>query len=116
MSRNWDISSDLEFQSIDAIAEFQNAALQEQIDYISTHSPYYRRVFESLAITPEDIRTVADLTQLPFTTKADLEEHNDDFLCVPRAQIQDLCQTSGTTGKPVMIMQTGEDLERLAYN
>ncbi len=62
-------------------------------------------------------RTARDLARLPFTTKGDLEARNDDFLAVARrARSVDVCQTSGTTGLPVAMLQTRADLERLAYN
>lgn len=62
------------------------------------------------------MRTPADLAQLPFTTKHDLEERGQDFLAVPGHDVVDVCESSGTTGLPVTLLQTRADLERLAYN
>jgi len=67
-------------------------------------------------VKPADIREPDDLTALPFTSKADLETWSPELLCVPDAQIVDLCQTSGTTGAPVVLAQTEHDLQRLGYN
>ena len=39
-----------------------------------------------------------------------------ELLCVPESQVVDVCQTSGTTGAPVALLQTEQDLRRLAYN
>ncbi len=112
----WTLDGTLEFQSKDAIRDAQNVALRKHLHYVATHSPFYMRRFAELGISDDDCLTVEDLRKLPLTTKADLEENNDDLLCVSETEIRDLCQTSGTTGKPVVLMQTASDLERLAYN
>ncbi len=62
------------------------------------------------------IATAEDLLVIPTTSKADLEERTQDFLCVPEHDVVDICLTSGTSGKPTPLLQTKSDLERLAYN
>jgi len=52
-------------------------------------SPYYREVFRQRGLKPESFRTLQDLQQLPFTTKADLLNSPErpqkfkDFLILP---------------------------------
>ncbi len=104
------------FESRDAIDALSARLLERHVRYSFERSPFYRRRFESLGLRPEAFRRPEDLRNLPLTTKADLESDNRDFLAVPESQIVDLCQTSGTTGKPVSMLQTAEDLERLGYN
>lgn len=88
--------------------------LREHVRHCLAHSPFYRdRLDRSIA---ESFRGPADLTALPFTTKADLESHNERFLAVDPRDIVDTCQTSGTTGKPVRICMNEADLKRLRYN
>ena len=41
-------------------------------DVIAPFSPYYRKLFAEHKIDPRRVRTVEDLRQLPFTSKADL--------------------------------------------
>jgi len=62
------------------------------------------------------VRKLDDLAQLPFTTKRDLEERGAEFLASPAHEIVDICESSGTTGLPVALLQTRADIERLAYN
>jgi phenylacetate-CoA ligase len=62
------------------------------------------------------VRTVDVGTRLPFTTKRDLEARGADFLAAPSGEVVDVCESSGTTGLPVSMLQTRADLERLAYN
>ena len=107
---------DIEFESLDRIRAYQEERLREQIAYLAQHSPYYSRMFREESIDPASIRTLDDLSRLPFTDKNDLQRHNADFLCVPREDIIDYITTSGTMGDPVTFGCTEKDLQRLAYN
>jgi phenylacetate-CoA ligase len=108
--------SGLAFRSGAEIAEAQNALLRRHVRYLAAHSPFYRGRFEEAAIDPSRIRTVADLAALPLTGREDLEACSENFLCVDRRDLVDLCLTSGTTGRPVALPQTARDLERLGWN
>jgi len=82
----------------------------------AARSPYYRELFSRSGFDPRRVRTTADLARLPFTTKNDLEQRGPDFLAAPAHEVVDVCESSGTTGLPVTLLQTRADLERLAYN
>jgi phenylacetate-CoA ligase len=73
-------------------------------------------MFQENHIDIRKIRFLEDLQHIPFTDKKDLQLYNDDFLCVPKAQIIDYITTSGTLSDPVTFAMTEADLERLAYN
>lgn len=107
---------DIEFRPAEDIREYQNQRLREALTYLQEHSPYYQRMFRENNINIADIRTVDDLTRLPFTEKKDLQLYNRDFLCVPAEKIVDYITTSGTLGDPVTFGCTDRDLDRLAYN
>ncbi len=107
---------DIEFESVADIRAYQEDLLRKQIAYLVAHSPYYQRLFTSHNIDPSSISTIEDLQRIPFTEKADLQQFNNDFLCVPREEIIDYITTSGTLGDPVLFGCTDKDLERLAYN
>ncbi len=92
--------------------ELQEQKLKELLTYLNTHSPFYKELFVKAGT---DI-TTSDLLLLPTTTKEDLQQHNDDFLCVPKAKVIEYASTSGTLGKPVTIALTSKDLDRLACN
>ncbi|GGH38430.1 phenylacetate--CoA ligase [Mangrovimonas yunxiaonensis] len=106
----------IERASVQEIKAFQEDKLQALLAYVNTHSAYYNRVFKENNIALETIKTLDDLTQLPVTTKDDLQRYNDDFLCVPKTKIIDYVTTSGTLGDPVTFALTDKDLDRLAYN
>lgn len=108
--------SDIEFRSADEIRRFQEDKLHENLAYLQAHSPFYQAMFAKHGIAVENIRTLDDLQQLPYTDKKDLQQHNTDFLCVPPRYIVDYITTSGTLGDPVTFACTDRDLNRLAYN
>ena len=107
---------EIEQQDPKKIQQFQEEKLQELLQYLSTHSPYYQRIFKEYHIDIKEIKTLKNLQKLPTTTKNDLQCYNDDFLCVPKTAIIDYASTSGTLGRPVTFGLTDKDLDRLAYN
>jgi len=98
------------------IAARQDSLLRRHVRFCAEHSPFYRELFDRLGVRPEELRGVGDLARLPFTEKSHLEGRHADFLAAGGPGSVDLCLTSGTTGKPVAMMQTACDLERLTYN
>jgi phenylacetate-CoA ligase len=98
------------------ISDLQEKQLRELLVYVNTHSPYYQKIFKLNKIDPEKIRSLEDLRLLPFTTREELQIHNDDFLCVPKNSVIEYTSTSGTLGAPVTIALSEKDLQRLAVN
>ncbi|HUH28218.1 phenylacetate--CoA ligase family protein [Gelidibacter sp.] len=107
---------EIETKSTAEIKTFQEAKLKIALNYLSENSPFYQRHFEQHQITVAKIQTLEDLTEIPVTTKDDIQQFNDDFICVPKSKIIDYVTTSGTLGDPVTFALTDADLERLAYN
>ena len=107
---------EIEYQPREVIKRFQEEKLREDLQYLAANSPFYKRMFATNGIDIAQINTLEDLQQIPFTTKSDLQRHNDDFLCIPKEKIIDYITTSGTTGDPVTFACSEKDLQRLAYN
>lgn len=107
---------EIEKASPEKIKAFQEDKLKGLLHYLNMQSPYYKRVFKNQNIDINTINTLEDLTRIPTTTKDQLQEFNDDFLCVPKNKIIDYVTTSGTLGDPVTFALTDNDLNRLAYN
>ncbi|MXN90023.1 AMP-binding protein [Flavobacterium sp. Sd200] len=106
----------IETASQQEIKAFQEQKLAEALQYVAQNSAYYKRLFTNQGIDITEIKTIEDLQKIPVTTKEQLQEFNDDFLCVPKSVIVDYATTSGTSGKPVTFGITDKDLDRLAYN
>jgi phenylacetate-CoA ligase len=96
--------------------QMQEQILQQLLQYVSQHSPFYKELFAKHEIDIGNIKTIADLAQIPPTYKEDLQQRNNDFLCVPTEQVVEYTSTSGTLGGPVTIALTENDLNRLAFN
>jgi phenylacetate-CoA ligase len=60
---------------------------------------------------PRDLRSLADLQRLPFTTKSDLRDHYPfGLLGIPRDQVIRVHASSGTRGKPTVAPYSRNDL------
>lgn len=94
----------------------QKSKLKEALHYVNAHSPFYKRLFAQHGINIEHINSLEDLQKIPFTEKEDLQNFTQDFICVPKNKLVDFVTTSGTTGKPVTLALSENDLERLALN
>ncbi|WP_448137871.1 phenylacetate--CoA ligase family protein [Sphingobacterium siyangense] len=106
----------IEQASLEEITHYQDEKLRYVLNYLNTHSTYYKRLFQREGVDLQRIRGVQDLPLLPTTSKEQLQQFNWDFLCVPEEEIVDFSTTSGTLGTPVVFGLTDADLERLAYN
>jgi phenylacetate-CoA ligase len=109
-------SQAISFSSQKEISARQLFHLQKQLWYLHDASPYYRELFVRSGFSVKDCQSLSDLQLLPLTSKSDLATRNLDFLAVKTEQVADICQTSGTTGEPVTIWQSENDLQRLALN
>jgi phenylacetate-CoA ligase len=107
---------EIEKASLEDIKVFQEEKLKEVLCYVQEKSPYYKRLFKERSIDIKSIQTLEDLAKIPVTTKEQLQNYNDDFICVPKNKIVDFVTTSGTLGEPVTIGLTDSDLDRLAHN
>lgn len=106
----------LEQESAEEINAYQLTELKKLLVYLSENSTFYKNHFAQHNINISAINSPEDLAQIPPIGKEELERFNVDFVCVPRTKIIDYVTTSGTSGKPVNVVLSEKDLERLAYN
>ena len=107
---------EIELQNKDTVKKFQEEKLAELLHYLNKKSFFYADLFRKEKIAIQNIRKLEDLRHIPVTTKKDLQERNNDFICVDQEKIIDFITTSGTLGDPVTFVMTDKDLDRLAYN
>jgi phenylacetate-CoA ligase len=63
-------------------------------------------------VHPDDVKELADLGNLPLTTKADLRENYPfGMFAVPRTEVVRVHASSGTTGRPTVVGYTRADLD-----
>jgi phenylacetate-CoA ligase len=76
---------------------------------------YYKKRLTDAHVRPEDIRTLDDITRIPFTIKQDLRNgYPFGFFAVPLNKVIRIHTTSGTTGKPTVVGYTKKDLDTWA--
>lgn len=86
--------------------------LKAVVERVYNHVPLMRARMEERGLTPEAIQSLEDIGRLPFTVKADLRDtYPFGLFASPMEEIVRLHASSGTTGKPIVVAYTAEDLE-----
>jgi phenylacetate-CoA ligase len=105
----------IETASLDELREVQLETLRWSLGHAYQNVPYYRRSFDEHGVHPDDVKSLGDLTMLPFTTKADLRENYPfRMFAVPREKVARVHASSGTTGRPTVVGYTKDDLDTWA--
>ena len=106
-----------EFETLprEVLDSLQLKRLKNVVERVYHTVGFYRRKFDEAGVTPEDIRTLADLKRLPFSAKQDLRDNYPfGLFSVPMTNIVRLHASSGTTGKPTVVAYTKRDIETWA--
>ena len=94
------------------IEKIQLARLQETVARVYEKVAPYRAKMDDAGIKPEDIKTLKDLSRLPFVTKQDMRDNYPfGLFAVPKDKLVRIHASSGTTGKPTVVGYTQADLE-----
>lgn len=95
----------------DELDQVQLERLQATLHRAERNVAFYRQAFNAAGIRTDDVKSVSDLALLPFTTKDDLRKsYPYDLFAVPLRDIVRIQSTSGTTGTPVVVGYTRNDL------
>lgn len=104
---------DKECMPREALEQLQLERLQATLSRVARSVPLYRRRFAEHGVDPDDFRSLEDLQRLPFTTKQDIRDNYPyGLFAVPLRDVVRLHSSSGTTGKPIVVGYTGNDLNR----
>jgi phenylacetate-CoA ligase len=102
----------IEIASRDEIAALQLKRLRQTLRHAYENVACYRAKFDAAGVRPNDCRELSDLEKFPFTTKSDLRAaYPFDMVAVPRDRIARVHASSGTTGKPTVVVYSQADLE-----
>lgn len=110
----------MEAAAPDALSGIEHERLRRQLRYAWEASAFYRRKWENAGVAPGDVRTVEDLSRLPFTEKGELQEAQNDpppfgaNQCAPVVRLARMQATGGTSGQPLRMALTRGDIE--VYN
>ncbi|MCL6545222.1 MAG: phenylacetate--CoA ligase [Bryobacteraceae bacterium] len=72
----------------------------------------FRTRMQERGLRPDDIASLEDISRLPFTVKTDLRDtYPFGLFASPIEEVVRLHASSGTTGKPIVVAYTREDVE-----
>lgn len=114
--RDWIWEREIEAAPWEEIRRISVAAWERQYRRIRESSSFYARKFREAGVGSSFV-SLADITQLPFTTKQELKQALDEEppfgsnLCVTADQVKRVYQTSGTSGAPSVLALTRGDME-----
>ena len=94
------------------MSNLQSERLIKQVKHVWDNVKYYKEKMVKAGVTPDDIRSIKDLSKLPFVTKDDLREaYPYGLLAVPLKEAVRIQSTSGTTGRRVVAFYTQHDID-----
>ncbi len=103
---------EIECAPLEELKAIQNEKFLKQIKHVWENVPYYKAKMEEKGVTIDDIKSIDDLSKLPFLSKADLRDaYPHGLRGVPLKDCVRIQSTSGTTGKRVVAFYTQEDID-----
>ena len=101
-----------DFMPVNELREVQLSRWQNIVAHAYRNVEFFRKRMDEKGLKPSDIKTLADIQKLPFSKKIDLRDTYPFGLCaVPMSEVVRLHASSGTTGKPIVVAYTKEDLD-----
>ncbi|NMP38296.1 MAG: phenylacetate--CoA ligase [Clostridiales bacterium] len=92
--------------------DLQSERLVKTVRSCYEHIPFYKKKLDEAGIKPEDIKSIDDITKLPFTIKQDLRDNYPfGLFAVPKEKLVRVHASSGTTGKQTVVGYTKNDID-----
>ena len=101
--------------SRDELRRLQGERLVTLVNRVYSRVPFYRDLFDTAGVKPEQVRGLDDLPKLPMTRKRDLRDNYPfGLFAAPLKDIVRIHASSGTTGKPTTVGYTRNDISMWA--
>ncbi len=118
MARNWndvdgffDTDGAMDFLPADQLKKVQSQRLKALVKLAYEKVSLHRNRMDAMGVRPQDINSIEDIVKLPFTEKTDLRDtYPYGLFAVDMHDIVRLHASSGTTGKPIVVGYTLEDM------
>ena len=95
-----------------ALKEVQLRRLRAVVAHAYANVQLFRERLDERGLTPASIQSLQDIRHLPFTVKTDLRDtYPFGLFASPMSDVVRLHASSGTTGKPIVVAYTREDVE-----
>lgn len=103
---------EIETMSREDLQALQLERLQALVKRVYEKIPFYKESFDKAGINPADIKSLSDLTKLPFTVKQDMRDaYPFGLFAAPRKDVVRVHCSSGTTGTATVVGYTQNDLD-----
>ncbi len=94
------------------LKRMQYESIKRLIDRLYESNQFYHDRMKAANIHPSDIKSLSDVSKLPFMYKQDLRDnYPTKMFTVPNDQVVRYHVSSGTTGKPTLVGYTRNDLD-----
>ena len=94
------------------LRDLQLSRLQASLRRAYDRVPLFRKRMEERGFKPDDLQSLDDISRLPFTVKTDLRDtYPFGLFASPMREVVRLHASSGTTGKPIVVGYTREDVD-----
>ena len=101
-----------DYTPVAELRDLQLTRLKAVVARAWQHVNLFRSRMDELGMSPDDLRSLADISRLPFTTKSDLRDtYPFGLFASPMKDVVRLHGSSGTTGKPIVVAYTQEDVD-----
>lgn len=102
----------IETMDRESLRKLQSKRLVNIVKYTYDNVEFYRKRMDEAGVKPSDIRSIDDISKLPFMQKQDLRDYYPfDTFAAPMKDIVRFHASSGTTGKPIVAGYTQHDLD-----
>ena len=109
---NFHPASAPDFLPLPQLRELQLQRLKAIVQRAYDHVALFRQRMEECGMKPSQVKSLEDTEALPFTMKSDLRDtYPFGFFASPLKDIVRLHASSGTTGKPIVVAYTKEDID-----
>jgi phenylacetate-CoA ligase len=101
----------IETMPLAELKNLQSERLTALAKYVYANCPLYTKKFDDAGVRPSDIKSIDDITKLPFTTKLDMRDsYPFGLFSRPRTDLVEIHVSSGTTGNPTLVGYTRDDI------
>ena len=108
----FDTLEPIEKAGIDELRSLQLQRLKWSLEHAYANVESYRKKFDTAGVHPSDLKQLSDLSRFPFTDKHDMRDNYPfGMFAVPMDDVVRIHASSGTTGKPVVVGYTRNDIE-----
>jgi len=103
---------EIECASREVLHYIQSQKLVKMVENCYNKIPVYKKKFDEIGILPGDIKSIDDVSKLPFTYKTDLRDsYPFGMFAVPHEELVRIHASSGTTGKQTVVGYTKHDID-----